>query len=216
MYNTELPTRAELPSARQLTRSTLLAGLVAGVLLTVAVLPAEYGIDPTGVGRLLGLQRMGEIKTAQAREAAQENAPIPGAAAAAAPAAAAVAPAITPAATPATATPVAAMKNDEVSVTLKPGQAAEIKLAMDQGAKVAYQWAVRGGAVNFDTHGDPVKPPAGFYHGYGKGRQSMGEKGELEAAFDGQHGWYWRNRSNENAVITLRTQGGYSALKRVL
>ena len=38
------------------------------------VLPAEYNIDPTGVGRALGLTQMGEIKTQLAREAEADRA----------------------------------------------------------------------------------------------------------------------------------------------
>jgi hypothetical protein len=37
-------------------------------------MPSEYGIDPTGVGRLLGLKQMGEIKTQLAEEAATDKA----------------------------------------------------------------------------------------------------------------------------------------------
>lgn len=213
MYNTELPTRAELPSSRQLIRSTLVAAVTAGALLTTAVLPAEYGIDPTGIGSALGLKRMGEIKTSLASEAAQEKsgAPAPVAVAPQAPEQANVNVA-------ASKTSIAepAGKTDEVSVTLKPGQAAEVKLDMSKGSKVAYRWVVRGGSVNFDTHGDPISPPTGFYHGYGKGRQATGDEGILEAAFDGKHGWYWRNRSKEAVIVTLSTKGGYSAIKRVL
>ena len=55
MYNTDLPTRAELPSAIKLMQSTILAAIVALTLLITVVMPSEYGIDPTGVGRLLGL-----------------------------------------------------------------------------------------------------------------------------------------------------------------
>jgi len=64
----------ELPSARALLRSTLIALAVAGALLLTVVLPAEYGIDPTGVGRVLGLTQMGEIKVRLAREAAEDAA----------------------------------------------------------------------------------------------------------------------------------------------
>src|SRR3990167_20175 len=74
MYNTDLPTRAELPSAQKLFRSTLSAVVVAGVLLVTIVLPSEYAIDPTGVGSALGLTKMGEIKTQLAAEAEQEPA----------------------------------------------------------------------------------------------------------------------------------------------
>jgi hypothetical protein len=55
-------------------RSVLIALAVAVVLLFTVVLPAEYGIDPTGVGRVLGLTRMGEIKVRLAKEAAADAA----------------------------------------------------------------------------------------------------------------------------------------------
>ena len=61
-------------SARKLLRSTIIALLVATMLLITVVLPAEYGIDPTGAGRVLGLTQMGEIKTRLAREAAADAA----------------------------------------------------------------------------------------------------------------------------------------------
>ncbi|WP_096699663.1 transmembrane anchor protein [Polaromonas sp. AER18D-145] len=213
MYNTELPTHADLPSSRQLIRSTLIAAVSAGALLMTTVMPAEYGIDPTGIGGVLGLKRMGEIKASLASEAAKET-PVDPAPVAVAPAAATDANVDVAASKASSADPGG--KADEISVTLKPGQAAEVKLDMNKGSKVTYRWVVRGGSVNFDTHGDPVNPPAGFYHGYGKGRQSTGDEGVLEAAFDGKHGWYWRNRSKEDAIVTLSTKGGYSAIKRVL
>ena len=58
MYNTDLPKRADLPTTGKLLRSTALAALIAGGLLVTTVLPAEYGIDPTGIGRALGLTRL--------------------------------------------------------------------------------------------------------------------------------------------------------------
>jgi hypothetical protein len=64
----------ELPSARSLLRSTLIALAVAIALLITVVLPAEYGIDPTRIGRVLGLTQMGEIKVRLAREAAADAA----------------------------------------------------------------------------------------------------------------------------------------------
>lgn len=64
----------EPASPRRLLRSTLIALAVAGLLLVTIVLPAEYGIDPTRVGRVLGLTRMGEIKTRLAKEAAADAA----------------------------------------------------------------------------------------------------------------------------------------------
>lgn len=74
MYNTDMPGRADLPTTRQLIRSTLIALAAAAALLVTVVLPAEYAVDPTGAGRLLGLTRMGEIKQQLAEEAAADAA----------------------------------------------------------------------------------------------------------------------------------------------
>lgn len=68
------PPDALAPTSRQLIRSTILAVVVAALLLVTCVLPAEYGVDPTGVGRLLGLTQMGEVKMALAEEAANNAA----------------------------------------------------------------------------------------------------------------------------------------------
>ena len=71
MPETHAPvTVADVPSSRTLLRSTMIAAGVAVHLLITVVLPAEYGVDPTGVGRVLGLTEMGEIKVALAKEAA--------------------------------------------------------------------------------------------------------------------------------------------------
>lgn len=60
---------SDLPDSPRLIRSTLLALATALVILVTVVLPAEYAIDPTGAGRLLGLTDMGEIKGQLAEEA---------------------------------------------------------------------------------------------------------------------------------------------------
>lgn len=46
------------------------------------------------------------------------------------------------------------MRSDEMSVTLAPGEGAEIKLVMVKGAQASYAWTANGAVVNFDTHGD--------------------------------------------------------------
>jgi hypothetical protein len=215
MYNTDLPTRAELPSTVRLLRSTVIALLVAAALLVTTVLPAEYGIDPTGIGRALGLTQMGEIKKSLAEEATAEKAAPPAAPVQAA--AAPTAPAEKSAATPAPATQEAAPATQHtMTVKLKPGQGAEIKLTMRKDATVRYEWTTEGGPVNYDTHGDPVNAPKSFYHGYGKGRNTASDSGTLQAAFDGTHGWFWRNRTNVEVTVTLKTSGDYQQIKLVL
>jgi hypothetical protein len=219
MYNQDIPSRAELPTARQLMRSAFIAAVSAALLLLAVVLPAEYGVDPTGIGRALGLTPMGETKRRLAQEAAQEAAAPP------------VDPAASrrdltdasspPAAAPADPTPVAAAQpdptpasttwRDEMSLTLKPGQGTEIKLKMQAGDKALYAWSVQGGRVNFDTHGDGP----GRSISYEKGRAVASEEGELTAVFTGNHGWFWRNRGETDVVLLLRTSGAYSDIQRV-
>lgn len=204
MFNSQLPSMSELPTSRQLISSTLLAMGGAAAILVTVVMPSEYGVDPTGLGHVLGLTEMGEIKTQLASEAAADraddaqggDAPIE--------------------ATPVGPLPAPAMRNDTMKVTLAPGEAAEIKVTATKGASINFDWAVTGGHVNYDAHGDPVVRRAGFYHGYGKGKASKGENGTLVTAFDGSHGWYWRNRSEGTVTVVLRTTGAYADIKRVV
>jgi hypothetical protein len=209
MYNTDVPSRAELPSTRQLIRSTLVALISAVFLLYMVVLPAEYGVDPTGIGRVLGLTEMGEIKTRLAEEAAKDTAatsavqPTP-----TTPPATLTTPA--PAAQPAP-TPNASAWRDEMSFTLAPGQGTEIKLKMKESEKAFYAWRVQGGMVNFDTHGDAT----GRSISYEKGRAVASDQGELVAAFTGNHGWFWRNRGPTDVTLILQTGGDYTDIKRM-
>lgn len=204
MYNANKPDPSELPSTGRLLKSTGIAVLVASALLATVVLPAEYGVDPTRIGSLLGLTEMGRIKQQLAAEAEADEAGAPPAAATAAPARAV--PSASPAATP------AGQRSDETVITLAPDQGAEIKLVMKDGASVRYSWASSGGKVNFDIHADRPGTP---YHGYGKG-SSQREQGTLKAAFTGSHGWFWRNRTGAPVTITLKTEGDYSEVKRVV
>ena len=218
MYDVNVPPESELPSSRTLLRSTMIAAGVALLLLVTVVLPAEYGVDPTGFGRVTGLQRMGEIKMALAREAAAADAAE--AAAVGDPAAAAVpttsAAAAASASASAAAPPAAESgSSHETRVTLAPGQAAEIKLGMRKGARVRYSWTTDRGVVNFDMHADREATPAIKYHGYTKGQGRASDEGELVAAFEGRHGWFWRNRGTEAVTVTLRTHGDYRDIKRL-
>lgn len=203
MYNSDLPTRAELPSTRQLLISTAIAFAIAAVLLITVVLPAEFAIDPTGIGRALGLTQMGEIKDTLAHEAETD----------AAAAASAKAAAELPLQYVSQSTPAPGQRADEVAVTLKSGEAAEVKLEMSKDAKVDYEWVVQGGVVNFDTHADNSETD---YHGYSTGEDVDMDAGEMVAAFDGRHGWYWRNRGQAEVTVTLKTNGSYKSLKRVM
>lgn len=225
MYNSKIPSDAELPTSRQLLRSTLIATVAAAALLVTAVLPAEYGIDPTGIGRVLGLTQMGELKMQLSIEAeadrvgAQSPAPpAPPAAPGTGQRSGLIVPTLVSffvgQAVAAPAGQVAqAGRSDEVTVTLRPDQAVEVKMTMKQGAKVAYVWKAEGGVVNHDTHGE--RPGSRSARSYKKANAVAGDEGTLEAAFDGSHGWYWRNRGKTNVTIALRINGEYEDVKRV-
>ncbi len=261
MYNTDLPSRADLPTSGRLWRSTILAFIAAAVILVSVVLPSEYGIDPTGAGRYLGLTEMGEIKIQLAKEAEADrqtsseeaiqsafnlesrlsqssNAEIENRLAiieqrlddiatilsngVAQPSqttekdtqeteqTASVVPEPSPQASEEeTAAPV---WRDEVSFTLQPGEGIELKLVMQEGAVAEFEWTANGSILNYDTHGDG----GGNSVSYEKGRGVPEQAGSLRAAFKGNHGWFWRNRTDQPVTLTLRTRGDYSELKRTV
>lgn len=234
-------------SSAGLRRATLRSAAAAGAILVLFWLPAEYGIDATGLGRVMGLTQMGEIKQQLYAEAAAEDAAlaaqsaavpaVPGAAdpqvldrlatieaqvagIAAVVGAAPMAPvadegvaapaapeAVENAAVPAE--PTAPVWRDEVTYTLAPTEGIEVKLVMDEGATAEFEWTANGAALNHDTHGDG----GGQSITYEQGRGVPGEQGELVAAFTGNHGWFWRNRTNEPVTFTLRTRGDYSEMR---
>ena len=192
MYNAHKPTSDELPTSGQLLRSTAIAMVAAGAILITTVLPAEYGIDPTGVGRLLGLAEMGKIKREHTDEVGTEGGSV----------------ALVGADRPA----VAAARSDEITITLSPGEETEVKLVMDAGAQARFEWTATGGVLSYDTHGDNGDQ----FVSYERGSGAPGDQGVLEAAFDGSHGWYWNNATDQDVTVTLRTNGAYYEMKRVL
>ncbi len=216
MYNSDIPTRAELPTTKQLLRSTGIAIVAAAAILVTVVLPAEYNIDPTGLGKAFGLAEMGEIKQQLAEEAKRDRlmeeqqqpaAPAPGQQSSL------IGQIISGLfISSAHAQEAPATRSDTMSVTLKPGEGTEIKLVMLKGAKVNFTWAVEGGVVNFDLHGDG----GGNEISYEKGRAVPGAEGILEAGFDGNHGWFFRNRGEADVTVTLKTDGAYTDIKKVM
>ena len=241
-----------------LIRSTLIASGAAAAMLTVVYLPAEYGIDPTGFGAVVGLTEMGQFKLllydeAEADAAAASvtldpatverlariesqlaaigavigapasltEAPAQTVEAVAAAPAAQPEPAPAPDAAPeVTAEPAPAQTTaavgapasgwrDEASYSLAPGEGIEVKLVMEAGQTARFEWTANGSVVNYDTHGDG----SGQKISYEQGRSVPDQAGELTAAFTGNHGWFWRNRTDAPVTITLRTAGDYAEIK---
>ena len=204
MYNTDLPNRAELPSSKKLLISTLIAIIVAAILLVTVVLPSEYGIDPTRIGSIFGLTQMGETKMRLAEEAKKDREAQP---------VQTTKVETKPTAPIAQTETIASAKNDEMTVTLKPGEGVEIKLEMLKGAKAKFDWKATGGVVNYDLHGDGANKA---FISYKKGTSVDSDSGEFAADFDGSHGWFWRNRTSSDVTITIKTNGEYKNIKRVV
>lgn len=204
-----MPNRAELPSKRGLVRSTLIAAASAAVLLVTVVLPAEYGVDPTRIGGALGLTEMGQIKQQLAGESNQETVTVTDVMS--------ETPEVSNIIAPEVETLEEAMPevnwSDETTVTLKPGEAAEVKLTMQKGDVAEYEWLTSQGHLNSDLHGDGANKA---FISYRKGRVETSDSGELTAEFEGSHGWFWRNRSDDVVDVTLRVRGTYTDVKRVL
>jgi len=208
MYNSDKPSENDLPSAAQLRKSTLIALVTAIAILVTVVLPAEYNIDPTGIGRLIGLTEMGEIKQSLAEEAEQDRQ-------------LEVKPAGDQSSwfidglknlfvTSAMAQSASEEWRDSITFTLEPGEGIEWKLMMEKDGVAAFRWSTDGGRVNYDLHGDGGENTIS----YQKGRGTTGEEGEIVAAFTGAHGWFWRNRDKKDVTVTVQLRGSYSELKR--
>jgi hypothetical protein len=197
MTNFETPDRAQLPATAQLNRATGLAALIAGVILVTTVLPAEYGIDPTGVGKALGLKEMGDMKeAAHLAEKAPATPPAPGATMNA------------PAATATATASSEGVKTGKVTLTLQPGEGQEVKATMAAGEEFDFTWSTDGRQVNYDQHGEMAGAASDEYTSYDKGTKESAT-GKFRAPFDGTHGWYWRNRTDGPVTITVAATGQF-------
>lgn len=210
MYDNHQPSPADLPNKGQLLKSTIIAVIAAAFILVTIVLPAEYGIDPTGFGNFVGLLKMGEIKVSLADESAAENSsekPLESLS-------------IDNQAEASQQSPIEApkesepnLRSEEMSITLAPNEGKEIKLTMAKGDSVNFAWWTSGGRANFDTHADSKELKI-KYHNYEKGSKERSE-GVLEAAFDGNHGWFWRNRTAETMTVSLKVSGNFTDIKKL-
>lgn len=202
MHNAPKPKLEDLPTMAQLRRSSIIAGIGAVAIGVIVYMPAELGQDPTGVGSILGLTEMGQIKQQLAAEAAADEAlhgfdessslmnDILGLFVGTAHAQEAW--------------------QDEITFTLAPGEYTEIKATMEEGAILFYAWTSTGGRVNFDLHAHAGADAVTYEKGRG---QTTGE-GSFETPFAGDHGWFWRNRDDEAVTVTLQLRGDYGEIVR--
>jgi hypothetical protein len=189
-------------SRPQIVRATLWALLAAALIVVTVVLPAEYGIDPSGFGKFTGLNALAVPK--------------------------AVAPSVPAVATPAVSSVAApltvwAMPHTEKyttqshEITMQGDEEFEYKANMNRGESLLYSWHVKQGSqLYFEFHGEPTNGtwPKDYFESYQKGEASSGQ-GSLVAPFTGHHGWYWLNLSEKPITIVVELAGYYSQFAQI-
>lgn len=175
-------------------RIALAAGaalLVAGLALVMFVLPAEFGVDPLGVGRRTGLLDLGLTgQQVDALNAAAASGNAGGQ-------------------TPAIAARDKPFQHETVQFALAPGEGMEYKYRLDRGQALLYSWTATV-PVEFEAHAEPDGAPRGYAQSYEKGTNRTSASGTLTAPFPGIHGWYWKNPTDQPIMVTLSTSGFYS------
>lgn len=193
---------AQLPyqaPAGSLLRASLVAGAAAAAALVFFVLPAEWGIDPTGAGKAMGLTRMAE-GGGDVAAAADEQAP------------SASATFTVPEQSKASIETITPWRSDDKTITLAPHTGIEVKAHMKTGDRLVFRWAAKGGAVRMDMHGEPKNGKPGEFTSYWKQKNMTEAQGSFIAPYEGTHGWYWRNGGETPVTITLKTAGFYEDL----
>lgn len=174
-------------------RLALAAGaaiLVAGLVLVAFVMPAEFAVDPLGIGSRIGLMDLGV--TGQQVEALEQ------AAASGSGSGQAI-----------VVSQPRRFSSETVDFTLAPGDGwIEYKYRLEQGESLLYAWSATG-MVNFEFHAEPDGGPAGYAQTYEKS-QGTAASGTLTAPFSGIHGWYWQNTGSEPVTVTLSSSGFYN------
>ena len=164
--------------------------LVAGLILVIAVLPAEYGVDPLGIGRRLGLTAMSDVqKGLDAFEATR---------------------AATAGGAPTVAPQERVYQHETVAFKIEPGGVHRIQVPPRQR---------RGAALFVEGH-EPrqLRAPRRAGRRAAGLRRELREKecawtrasGTLTAPFSGIHGWYWENPGSAEVTVTLSAAGFYN------
>ena len=194
MTSQPLPEMSNHPSLSTLARTTAIALVVAGVILVTAVLPAEYGIDPVGTGRWLGLTDIAAPPLDPVAMARAEGA------------------ALKPTANGAIGEYPGQFAFDVYEVVLQPYEYVEYKYQLEEGAAMAYSWTASAPVLQ-DFHGERADGGAAgapAEESFDK-RDRQAADGSFTAPFAGIHGWYWENPGGEPVTVRLTTSGFYSA-----
>ena len=175
------------PSRHALAKATVIALLISiGVLVTI-VMPAEFGVDPTGTGRVLGLLDLYASESTAAAPATilpTEGGPV--------------------------FTQVNPYKSDSRELVIGAYGTVEFKYQLDAGAAMLYEWRATE-PVGFDFHTEREGNPDAS-DTFEKGEASE-KRGAYIAPYAGIHGWYWKNNTEREVRIALTSTGFYPSAK---
>jgi hypothetical protein len=195
---------------RQLIKSVLIAVVIGGLVLITAILPAEYNIDLLGTGKLFGFSKlytetpsdkvMVKIGAATIKKLHIENI-------------GADADVLKPNAVdaPAPKEQYEFRVDSGIKVIVKAGKGIEYKFKMLKYGKTKYEWSTGGMILYSDMHGEVLlenPPKEEWFESYTE-VYSNNVVGTLTAPFEGIHGWYFRNKNEEDIVVTIKLKGQY-------
>ena len=169
-------------SRKTLIKSTVLALVIAILTLVLFILPAEYNIDITGVGEKIGLTVL-----AQPHEPLQAPSQV---------------------SRKTEQQPPVKLSQDKVNLIVPAQTGIEYKFYLAKHQKMTYQWQTDGPVLYVDLHGEPDGDNTGYYESYTI-TTAQQVNGQFTTPFDGVHGWYWKNNTDNDMTLTLTTQGNY-------
>ena len=172
----------EPPSKTKLAWATLAALLAAGVVLVTTVLPAEYDIDPLGVGEVLGLRVL-------SRGSANGVIPVRSDGLLAA---------------------RSSYRMDHRTFELEPGGWVEYKYRLEEGRAMVFSWTATGW-VRSEMHSESDTAPEGTAEFFEVAEETLHRHGNYIAPFPGIHGWYWINETDRPVTLTLDAAGFFTA-----
>ena len=192
-----------------------LAALGAVILLVMVVLPAEYGIDPTGFGRLTSISKLSESAPAAGQDFGQAME-------------------FNVAEYDVTAEKIeesiqgliqleeTPFKTETIDLKIEDFGEMEHKFIMPADTTLVYSWEVlgaKGDGLYFEFHGHPSTAdapnyPEGFEQAYSKG-EGTSQSGSFTTPFPGYHGWYLMNLEEGEITVRLKVSGYWKEHKEM-
>jgi len=171
--------------------------VVASVAMFGAILPAEFNVDPLGIGKATGLSRLWappevafDTSKAGTGPLAREY--------------------------------EVGFRTDTIEIPLRDGDdqtrgnELEYKVRMKKDATLIYEWSVAEIAnpeeFYYDFHGHTVVEGQEMVVATYKQATGTNVKGALTAPFDGVHGWFLQNQSEKAVVVKIKLSGFYELI----